>query len=193
MADMFTDAEGKDRERKEVERFIDSIENILINGDSLILDRIFDRIGFDKIEDDVFRKLVVARLSCPSSKAATVEYLKNHFDEDVDLSKIYRYLDKLNHTQQEKVQDISVRHTRELLGGNIGVMFYDVTTLYFEADREDDLRKTGFSKEGRHKTPDHTWASGEPERLPAGLLHPRGEQIRETHHDAGHRGVRPQV
>lgn len=153
MADMFTDAEGKDRERKEIERFIDSIENILVNGDSLILDRIFDRIGFDKIEDDVFRKLVVARLSYPSSKAATVEYLKNHFDEDVDLSKIYRYLDKLNHTQQEKVQDISVRHTRELLGGNIGVMFYDVTTLYFEADREDDLRKTGFSKEGRHKNP----------------------------------------
>ena len=137
----------------EAEQFLASIENILVNGDSLILDRIFDRIGFDKIEDDVFRKLVVARLSCPSSKAATVEYLKNHFDEDVDLSEIYRYLDKLNHTQQENVQDISVRHTKELLGGNIGVMFYDVTTLYFEADREDDLRKTGFSKEGRHKNP----------------------------------------
>ena len=150
---MFADTEGREREMSETEQFLANIENILVNGDSLILDRIFDRIGFDKIEDDVFRKLVVARLSCPSSKAATVEYLKNHFDEDVDLSKIYRYLDKLNHTQQEKVQDISVRHTRELLGGNIGVMFYDVTTLYFEADREDDLRKTGFSKEGRHKNP----------------------------------------
>ena len=153
MADMFAEAEGKSREREEEERFIDNIENILVNGDSLILDRVFDRIGFDKIEDDVFRKLVVARLSCPSSKAATVEYLKNHFDEDVDLSRIYRYLDKLSHTQQEKVQDISVRNTRKLLGGDIGVMFYDVTTLYFEADREDDLRKTGFSKEGRHKNP----------------------------------------
>ena len=153
MPDMFADTEGREREMSETEQFLANIENILVNGDSLILDRIFDRIGFDKIEDDVLRKLVVARLSCPSSKAATVEYLKNHFDEDVDLSKIYRYLDKLNHTQQEKVQDISVRHTRELLGGNIGVMFYDVTTLYFEADREDDLRKTGFSKEGRHKNP----------------------------------------
>ena len=143
MVDMFADAECKSREMEETEQFLANIENILVNGDSLILDRIFDRIGFDKIEDDVFRRLVIARLSCPSSKAATVEYLKNHFDEDVDLSKIYRYLDKLNHTQQEKVQDISVRHTMELLGGNIGVMFYDVTTLYFEADREDDLRKTG--------------------------------------------------
>lgn len=33
------------------------------------------------------------------------------------------------------------------------MLFYDVTTLYFEADKEDDLRKTGFSKEGRHKNP----------------------------------------
>lgn len=154
MADMFAETDGKSREKEEREQFLANIENFLVNGDSLILDRIFNRIDFDKIEDDVYRKLVIARLSCPSSKAATVEYLMNHFDEDMDLSKIYRYLDKLNHSQQEKVQDISVRHnTRELLGGHIGVMFYDVTTLYFEADKEDDLRKTGFSKEGRHKKP----------------------------------------
>lgn len=46
-----------------------------------------------------------------------------------------------------------MEHTRKILGGNIGVLFYDVTTLYFESDYEDDLRKTGFSKEGRHKSP----------------------------------------
>ena len=142
-----------EHEREMTERVLSNIDNILLNGTELILDRVFDRIGFNRIEDVVFRKLVQSRLSFPASKAATVEYLKNYYDEDVDLSKIYRYLDKLNHTQQEKVQDISVRHTMELLGGNIGVMFYDVTTLYFEADREDDLRKTGFSKEGRHKNP----------------------------------------
>ncbi len=141
------------RQKKgEVERFFASIENVLINGDSLIVERIFDSIGLAEIKDDVFKKLVIVRLSCPLSKAAMVEYLKNYFDEDMDLSKIYRYLDKLNHTQQEKIQDISVRHTRGLLGDSIGVMFYDVTTLYFESDREDDLRETGFSKEGRHKT-----------------------------------------
>lgn len=79
--------------------------------------------------------------------------MKNHFDEDVGLSKIYRYLDKLSNHQHEIVQDISVRHTAQLFGGNIGVLFYDVTTLYFEADYEDELRKTGFSKEGRHSNP----------------------------------------
>ncbi|WP_368145043.1 IS1634 family transposase, partial [Bacteroides faecis] len=65
----------------------------------------------------------------------------------------YRYLDKLGDIQHRLVQEISVRHTLKLFGGNIGLLFYDVTTLYFEVDKEDDLRKTGFSKEGRHKNP----------------------------------------
>ena len=135
------------------EGVLSNISNILINGSDLILDRVFDLIGFNRVDDVIFRQLVKARLSYPASKAATVEYLKNHFDEDVDLSKIYRYLDKLGDMQRRLVQEISVRHTLELFGGNIGLLFYDVTTLYFEADKEDDLRKTGFSKEGRHKNP----------------------------------------
>ncbi len=147
------DREACDREREEVRRVLSNVSNILLNGCDLILDRTFDRIGFNRIDDDVFRKLVKARLAYPTSKAATVEYLKNHFDEDVDLSEIYRYLDKLSDHQHEIVQDISVRHTAKLFGGNIGVLFYDVTTLYFEADYEDELRKTGFSKEGRHSNP----------------------------------------
>ena len=126
--------EACDREREEVRRVLSQVSNILLNGCDLILDRTFDRIGFNRIDDEVFRKLVKARLAYPTSKAATVEYLKNHFDEDVDLSKIYRYLDKLSDHQHEIVQDISVRHTAKLFGGNIGVLFYDVTTLYFEAD-----------------------------------------------------------
>ncbi|MDY4645065.1 MAG: transposase, partial [Prevotella sp.] len=121
--------EACDREREEVRRVLSNVSNILLNGCDLILDRTFDRIGFNRIDDDVFRKLVKARLAYPTSKAATVEYLKNHFDEDVDLSKIYRYLDKLSNHQHDIVQDISVRHTANLFGGNIGVLFYDVTTL----------------------------------------------------------------
>ncbi len=114
--------EACDREREEVRRVLSQVSNILLNGCDLILDRTFDRIGFNRIDDEVFLK---ARLAYPTSKAATVEYLKNHFDEDVDLSKIYRYLDKLSDHQHEIVQDIGVRHTAKLFGGNIGVLFYD--------------------------------------------------------------------
>ena len=136
-----------------IDEYFGRIENVQLNGCELILDRVFDLVGVGRIEDKVFRQLVCSRLSFPASKAATVEYLKNHFDDDVDLSKIYRYLDKLNDRHKSLVQDISVRHTIEVLGGHIGVMFYDVTTLYFETDHEDELRKTGFSKEGRHSNP----------------------------------------
>ena len=145
--------EACEKEIQDVNRFLSNVTNILINGSDLILDRVFDSIGFNKIEDDIFRKLVKARLSYPASKAATVEYLKNHFDDDVDLSRIYRYLDKLADNQHNIVQEISVKHTLELFGGNIGILFYDVTTLYFETDYEDDLRKRGFSKEGKHSNP----------------------------------------
>lgn len=36
-----------------------------------------------------------------------------------------------------------------MLGGKIGLMFYDVTTLYFESSRTDVLREPGFSKDGK--------------------------------------------
>lgn len=87
------------------------------------------------------------------SKKATVDYLRRHFKNDVSLQKIYRYLDKLYNTQRELVQGISVNHTRELFGGNLGLLFYDVTTLYFETTDKDDLRESGFSKDGKNANP----------------------------------------
>lgn len=69
--------EACDREREEVRRVLSNVSNILLNGCDLILDRTFDRIGFNRIDDEEFRKLVKARLAYPTSKTATVEYLKN--------------------------------------------------------------------------------------------------------------------
>lgn len=149
--DLFGDESASvEAARRRIDYTLSHITNVSLNGVDLILGRVFRKVGFDAVDDEVFRHLVISRLSFPSSKAATVEYLKNHYDEDVNLSKIYRYLDRLSDHYKEKVQDISVAHTMSVSGGQIGVMFYDVTTLYFETDREDDLRRTGFSKEGRH-------------------------------------------
>jgi transposase len=44
-------------------------------------------------------------------------------------------------------------HTRKILGGKIGLVFYDVTTLYFETDQSDELREKGWSKDGKHSQP----------------------------------------
>ena len=151
--DLFNQSTKEQEEVHTVQNLLSNIDNILINGTQLILDKVFRLIGFDQINDDILRHLVVARLSQPMSKSGTVEYLKSYFDEDIELHKIYRYLDKLYNTQQEKIQQISVTHTQKVLGGSIGLMFYDVTTLYFETENSDELRETGFSKDGKHSQP----------------------------------------
>lgn len=151
--DIFEQAAKEADERQVVDFLLTKVENILLNGTQLILDKVFKSIGFDQLNDDILKHLVIARLSQPLSKSATVDYLKSHFDEDVQLHNIYRYLDKLHNSQQEKMQQISVEHTRKILGGKIGLVFYDVTTLYFETDNSDELREPGFSKDGKHSQP----------------------------------------
>jgi len=151
--DIFEQATRETEEKQVTDYLLSNIENILLNGTQLILDKVFKATGFDQIDDEILKYLVIARLSQPMSKSATVDYLKSYFDEDVRLHRIYRYLDKLYNSQQDKIQQISVEHTRKILGGKIGLMFYDVTTLYFETDHGDDFRETGFSKDGKHSLP----------------------------------------
>ncbi len=122
-------------------------------GTELLLDKIFDDIGFRIVGDIIFRQLVLSCRTYPVSKLKTSDYLDKYHDLDYPVQQIYRCMDKLHSTQKELVQQISYEHTKTILGGQVSVVFYDVTTLYFEIDQEDDLRKTGFSKEGKHQNP----------------------------------------
>ena len=140
---------NRTRELEETIRVVDNMDAVLINGTQLLLNQVYDCIGFNQIPDEILRHLVIARVSQPRSKLATVDYLRSYYDEDVDLNHIYRYMDKLYNTQMELAQQISVEHTRRIFGGKIGLMFYDVTTLYFETSKTDNLREPGFSKDGK--------------------------------------------
>lgn len=135
------------------EHFIKGIKQIKVAGVELLLGKIFDEIGFNAVKDELFKKLVIARLCYPASKLKTTDHLRRYEQYETDEDKIYRYLDKLNKAHKRIVQQISYRHTLHILGGTISIVFYDVTTLYFEISAEDELRKTGFSKEGRHQNP----------------------------------------
>ena len=141
----------QDQEMKETQRAFANIDSVFMNAPQLILNPIYDSIGFDRIPDDVLRHLVIARICQPMSKLATVDYLRSHFNEDTSLDQIYYYMDKLYNTQQETVQQISVEHTRRILGGSIGIVFYDCTTVYFESFIRDKLCEPGFSKDGKSK------------------------------------------
>src|SRR5690606_1794045 len=132
---------------------LQGIEHISVYGPELLLGKLFDQVGFNQVEDGLFRQLVLARLCFPVSKLRTTDYLSKYQYLDIDVQIVYRYLDKLYKHQKDKIQQISYQHTLSILDNKISVVFDDVTTLYFEADSEDDLRKTGFSKEGKHQHP----------------------------------------
>jgi hypothetical protein len=140
-------------ERELFELALSSITSHKLVGIDLVLGKIFDDIGFNLIVDELFRDLVLYRLVYPKSKLKTTEYLLRYAQKSYSEDDIYRYMDKLRNIQQELVQRISYEHTLKILTNSIQVVFYDVTTIYFETDYEDDLRKTGFSKEGRHQNP----------------------------------------
>lgn len=126
-----------------------SIASIVQDGPYRILNRVYDGIGFGALGDETLRQLVVSRVCQPMSKLATVDYRRRYCGHDVDINKLYRYMDKLDESMRDKVQQVSVEHTTRILGGRIGLVFYDVTTLYFESSKEDGLRAIGFSKDGK--------------------------------------------
>lgn len=136
-----------------IQHVLENIVALKLSGIDLVLGKIFDEIGFNKIEDNLFKDLVLYRLVYPKSKLKTTEYLYRFSQKQYSEDDIYRYLDKLHSKQKEVVQQISFDHTQFILGSEISVVFYDVTTVYFESDNEDELRKTGFSKEGKHQNP----------------------------------------
>lgn len=122
-------------------------------GPEIIFGRIYDSIGFNAIDESLFRHLVISRLAFPLSKLKTIEYLYRYQGVSLSIDAVYRFLDKLNTKLKHLVEQIAFNHTLKILNNKISVVFYDMTTLYFEASDEDDLRRTGFSKDGKHQNP----------------------------------------
>lgn len=134
--------------------FVRRLQNASIRtiGPELIFGRLFDEIGFDAIPERLFRDIVITRLVNPGSKLKTVDYLYRYQGKTVSPDSIYLFLDRLNDNYSRQAQEIAYRHSRKILK-QISVVFYDVTSLYFEAEDEDDLRKIGFSKDGKFQNP----------------------------------------
>ncbi len=137
-----------------VTEFVKTLGNVnVINiGPELILGKLFDKIGLGVIPESLFRHIVLARLTYPVSKLKTTEYLAQHQKTEVDVSAIYRFLDRFHKQYKDKVGRIVYEHSQKILQ-QISVVFYDMTTLYFETEDEDDLRKIGFSKDGKFQCP----------------------------------------
>lgn len=142
---------------KENVKFLHYLKNdgsfkVKVIGPDLILGKIFNSIGFNKIKEPLFKKLAISRIINPVSKLKITEYWRNNNELNITSQAIYNFLDKLHECYKEKIERITYDYTKKILT-NITIVFYDMTTLYFEAKEEDELRKIGFSKDGKFQKP----------------------------------------
>ena len=112
------------------------------------LSTVYDRLGFDVVADDAFRELVLARIIEPTSKADSLRVLEEVGAEHASLRTMFRSLARAQE-RDYRGQVAAACFTHAASSGDVSLCLYDVTTLYFEAEHEDELRKVGFSKERR--------------------------------------------
>jgi hypothetical protein len=135
-------------------------------GDELVFGRLFNQLQCNKVFDDIknirkkdekiflFKSLVISRLLYPGSKLELINYLSYFKHQDIEKDKIYRFLDKLYQEElKNSIEECIFNHTKKIMNDTITVTFYDVTTLHFESESEDELRRIGFSKEGKLNRP----------------------------------------
>ena len=113
-----------------------------------VLGAVYDWLGFDTVDDPVFRDLVIARIVEPTSKLDSARVLTDLGAETVSYRTVARHLVQVGEDQyQDQINSKCFAYASDC--GGLSLLLYDVTTLYFEAENEDDLRKVGYSKERR--------------------------------------------
>lgn len=110
------------------------------------LSDLYDEAGFNIVQDDTFKKLVLARIIEPVSKEDSIRVLNELGIKAPGHTTIYRCLARCI---ERDYQNLLAKTAFDRAAPTLSLLLYDVTTLYFEAQKEDELRKPGISKERR--------------------------------------------
>ena len=109
---------------------------------------VYAGLGFDVLGDECFRQLVLARVVEPTSKLDSIRVLDGLGITPASLRTITRTLPRINERgYRDQLATACWAHVAAR--GTVALVMYDVTTLNFEAENEDGLRKVGMSKERR--------------------------------------------
>ena len=103
--------------------------------------------GFDTLGHELLKHLSLLRIVEPVSKIKSVELLGKYFGIHYTKNQLYKSLPSIAKLQNQ-VEARAVEYATQHLGFDFTLVFYDMTTIYFESSQPDDLRMTGFSKEG---------------------------------------------
>lgn len=109
------------------------------------------KLGLDSLPP-LLNDLVCMRIFQPASKLRSIELMEQFFGISHSRKSYYKIAPqclKLKQTVEDKVVDFAKEHYLF----DFDIVFYDVTTLYFETFEEDELRKNGFSKDNKSEQP----------------------------------------
>ena len=148
-----------------------------------VLHGAYTRLGLGEAVggDRAFEQMVLARLIEPTSKAQVPRVLTDLGLEPASVRTLFRSLGRcIERDYREAISAAALKHA--MAAGDVSLCLYDVTTLYFETEKEDELRKVGDCQGEKGRPPDHRRATGRPGRLPPEnqLL---GGQPGRDHHD----------
>jgi len=133
-----------------------------VSGFHDVYSKLMDKIGFSSELSTLDRKhkhafkvaeiipmLIEKRLQQPASKRRSLfmQALENG-TSSCQLHQIYRAMDVIS-PFENKFQSIAWNAAADLLNQPIECLFYDATTLYFESVNQDEIKKFGFSKDGK--------------------------------------------
>jgi hypothetical protein len=107
---------------------------------------VYDDLGFGRLGDDVFKDLVVARITEPTSLLDVDRVLDEMGERPASLSTRKRALARcVDRTYRDQLAGICFAYAGAR--GDLSLVLYDVTTLRTQAEREDEFRRAGFSKD----------------------------------------------
>lgn len=132
-------------------------EKRIIEGIGEVGGHLFETFGFDQLlkskkDTQLLKDLTLSRLVFPSSKHKLHQLLADKFHKNYPLEQIYRLMDKLHPLIGMLKAKVFNRSQQLFPKDGVDLMFFDVTTLYFESQEKDALRDFGYSKDFRFNT-----------------------------------------
>lgn len=113
-----------------------------------VIASIYDDLGFGSLGDDVFRDLVIARVVEPTSLLDVERVLVDLGHTPTPYISLRRTLKRAQSGEyRDRLAALCFEHA--VVHGDVSLVLYDITTLHWEAEKEDGLRKIGYSKERR--------------------------------------------
>lgn len=111
-----------------------------------VLQRLMEQVGYSSLIDGMLHDLVIMRIAKPASKLRSIELLERYFGITHRRQRYYESAPKWL-SLKGVIEQQTVRFAQQAYGSDLSLVFYDLTTLYFETFEADELRKPGFSKD----------------------------------------------